>query len=177
MAPFDAGLPTVGARFGRIAFGSICGLVSAMEAGGGREHLLVAGFFAAMALFLLRPALGRIRQGVDFALDFSVVGALAFLCDPSGVLWRAPDSLRDLFTLTPIGASSAVGLYLLGVAILPGSPFRAARGAVPAAASCSVSWSRSARGRSAIWAGSSFWASTFRRRRASSRPGLWSCFC
>ncbi len=129
MAPFDAGLPTAGARFGRIAFGSICGLVSAMEAGGGREHLLVAGFFAATALLLLRPAQGRIRQGVDFAIDFTAIGALAFLCDPAGVLWRAPDTLSGLFTLTPNGASSAVGLYLLGVAILPGSRF-ALRGAL-----------------------------------------------
>ncbi|WP_159731170.1 glycosyl transferase family 36 [Methylosinus sp. Ce-a6] len=129
MAPFDAGLPMTGARSGRIAFGAVCGGVSALEAGGGREHLLVAGFFAATALFLLRPALGRLRLGVDFALDFAAVGALAFLCDPNGVLWRAPDSLGSLFTLTSIGASSAAGLYLLGVAILPGSRF-ALRGAL-----------------------------------------------
>lgn len=123
MAPHDAGLPTVGARFGRIAFGSICSLVSIMEAAGGREHMLVAGFFAATAMLLMRPAPGRIRQGVDFALDFCAIGGLALLCDPSGVLWRAPETLSGLFTLTPIGAGSAVGLYLLGVSILPGSPF------------------------------------------------------
>lgn len=123
MAPLDAGLPREGARFERIAFGSIFGLIAALEAAGGKDHVLVAGFFAATAVFLLRPAAGRVRQGVDFAIDFVVVGAFAYLCDRAGVLWQAPETLDRLFALTPVGTNTAVALYLLGVAILP-SPSR-----------------------------------------------------
>ncbi|PWB84563.1 MAG: glycosyl transferase family 36, partial [Methylocystaceae bacterium] len=123
MAPLDAGLQTAGARFERIAFGSIFGLIAALEAAGGKDHVFVAGFFAGAAIFLLRPAIGSIRRGVDFVIDFAAVGAFAFLCDRAGVLWQAPDRLDRLFAFTPVGTNVAVALYLLGVAVVP-SPSR-----------------------------------------------------
>jgi cyclic beta-1,2-glucan synthetase len=130
MAPVDAGLPLAGARFERIAFGSVFAVVAATQAADGADHSLVAGFFAAAALFLLRPADGKIRRGVDFAIDFGVVGLFALICDPSGVLWRAPATLGQLFTLTPIGAGVASGLYVLGAATLSSGSRFALRGAM-----------------------------------------------
>ncbi|HEY8262233.1 MAG TPA: glycosyl transferase family 36, partial [Methylosinus sp.] len=131
MAPIlDAGLSLANARFDRIALGSLCAFVAAFEAAGGRERLLVAGLFAALATFLLRPAIGRIRQGVDAAMDFCAVGAIAFLCDPAGVLWRAPERLDQLLTLTPVGASVAAALYLLGAAVAPSASRFAMRAAL-----------------------------------------------
>ncbi len=124
MAPFDAGLPKEGARFGRIVFGSFFTLVAALEAAGGKEHILVAGFFAAAAIYLLRPAVGRVRRGVDFALDFAAIGALGYLCDRTSVLWQAPETLDRLFALTPLGTNVAAAIYLVGVAAVPsGSRF------------------------------------------------------
>jgi cyclic beta-1,2-glucan synthetase len=119
MAPVDADLRERGFRIERFGFGSIFALVAALEAAGGRDHILVAGFFAATAIFLLRPAAGSFRQGVDFAIDFAAIGVFSALVDRSGVLWRAPETLDSLFALTPLGANVAVALYLLGVAALP----------------------------------------------------------
>lgn len=130
MALLDAGSSTANMRIERLAAGSLCAVVASFEAGAGRERLLVAGLFAALALSLLRPAVGRIRQGVDFGFDFAAVGALAFLCDPAGVLWRAPQSLAQLFTLTSVGASVAVVLYIVGAAVAPGASRFAMRAAL-----------------------------------------------
>ena len=130
MALLDAGSSTANMRIERLAAGSLCAVVASVEAGAGSERLLVAGLFAAIALLLLRPAVGRIRQGVDFAFDFAAVGALAFLCDPAGVLWRAPQSLAQLFALTSVGASVAVVLYLVGAAFAPSASRFAMRAAL-----------------------------------------------
>ena len=129
MASFDLGLSFAIGRFERWVVGIVCACVAVLEAAGGRERLVIAGFFAATAVFLLRPAAGRLRQGVDFAVDFAVVAAFAFLCDPAGVLWRAPERLERVFALTPVGASVAAALYLVGVAFAP----RASRAAMRAA--------------------------------------------
>jgi len=111
---------TGGAKFERLAFGAIFAAIAALEASGGRDHVLVAGFFAAASLFLLRPSSGGLRQGVDFAVDFLLVGALSMMCDRAGVLWRAPDTLDRLFDLTPTGAGAATLFYLAGVVTIEG---------------------------------------------------------
>jgi len=62
------------------------------------------------------------------------VAALAALCDPSGVLWRAPTSIESFFLLTPSGVGTAVFIYLAGSVGLTGrSPLaiRAALFALP----------------------------------------------
>ncbi|MBY6240133.1 GH36-type glycosyl hydrolase domain-containing protein [Methylosinus sp. Sm6] len=130
MAASDVGLSFAIGRFERLVAGTLCAATAAFEAGGGSERLLIAGFFAATALYVLRPAVGRLRQGVDFAIDFAAVGALAFLCDPAGVLWRAPQRLDQLLALTPVGATVAVTLYLVGVAVAPGASRFAMRAAL-----------------------------------------------
>ncbi len=107
----DAG----GALFERILFGAIFAGVAALEASGGPDHTLVAGFFAGAALFLLRPSSEGARQAVNFLVDFLVVGAFAALCDRSGSLWRAPETLDQLFRFSPVGAGAATILYLFGV--------------------------------------------------------------
>jgi len=109
---------TGGALFERILFGLVFTTVAAMEAAGGWDHLLVAGFFAGAALYLLRPSSEGGRQAVNFAVDFVAVAAFAALCDRSGVLWRAPDTLEQLFRLSPVGAGAATLVYIAGVVSL-----------------------------------------------------------
>ena len=107
-------------RFGRTALGGIFALVAATEASGGPAHTLVAGFFAAAALWLLRANPDRVRQGIDIAIDFCAVGALALLCDRAGVLWRQPQTFDQIFAFSPVGAGVATGLYVIGVAAIRG---------------------------------------------------------
>ncbi|MBI3275494.1 MAG: glycosyl transferase family 36, partial [Methylocystis sp.] len=130
MALSDSDPQTGGALFERIAFGSIFALVAALEAAGGRDYVLVAGFFAATAIFLLRPAIGRIRQGVDFVMDFVAAGAFALLCDPAGALWHAPETFDHLFAFTPLGTGVAVISYIVGFVTLTGRSRVAIRAAL-----------------------------------------------
>lgn len=109
---------TGGALFERILFGVVFAVVAALEASGGRDHLFVAGFFSGAALYLLRPSSEGGRQAVNFAVDFLAVGVFAALCDRSWVLWRAPDTLEQLFLLSPVGAGAATIVYLAGVVAL-----------------------------------------------------------
>ncbi|MGJ0506190.1 MAG: GH36-type glycosyl hydrolase domain-containing protein [Methylocystis sp.] len=109
---------TGGALFERILLGLVFAVVASLEASGGPTHLLVAGFFAAAALYLLRPSSEVGRQSVNFAVDFLAVGAFAALCDRSEVLWRAPETFEALFRLSPVGAGSAAALYIAGVLVL-----------------------------------------------------------
>jgi len=103
------------------------GLVAAasIEASHGRGHALLAGLFAALALYLLRPPHGeetqsRLMRGVEAAFDFLAVAAFATLCDPFAVLWRAPSSLENAFSLTPSGAGTATLIYLSGAIVVLG---------------------------------------------------------
>lgn len=104
-----------GALIERVLFGLVFAVVAALEASGGVEHALVAGFFAGAALYLLRPSSESGRQAVNFGVDFLAVGAFAALCDRSGVLWRAPETLEQLFRLSPVGAGAATIIYIGGV--------------------------------------------------------------
>jgi cyclic beta-1,2-glucan synthetase len=113
-AESDAG----GALFERILFGLVFAAVAALEASGGPEHILVAGFFAGAALYLLRPSSESGRQSVNFAVDFAAVGVFAALCDRSWVLWRAPETIEQLFRFSPVGAGTATILYIAGVLVL-----------------------------------------------------------
>jgi cyclic beta-1,2-glucan synthetase len=109
---------TGGALFERILFGLVFAAVAALEASGGWDHLLVAGFFAGAALYLLRPSSEGGRQAVNFAVDFIAVAIFAALCDRSGLLWRAPDVLEQLFRFSPVGAGAATLVYIAGVVSL-----------------------------------------------------------
>jgi cyclic beta-1,2-glucan synthetase len=120
MGAIDSRAESGGARFERILFGVVFAIVAALEAAGGADHILVAGFFSATAVYLLRPAADPLRQIVYFSLDFLAAAAFSSLCDRYGVLWRAPDVLSHLFVFAPVGAGSAMLLYLAGVVGLTG---------------------------------------------------------
>jgi cyclic beta-1,2-glucan synthetase len=120
MAGLDREPRETNALLGRISLGGICSLVAVTEASGGRDHVVVAGLFAALGLLLLRPSGDRIQKSVDFVVDFCAIATFAFLCDRSGVLWRAPQTLESLFAFSPIGAGFAAALYLGGVVTLRG---------------------------------------------------------
>ena len=107
-----------GALFERFLFGLAFAAIAAAEASGGRDHVLSAGFFGGAALYLLRPSTEGARQAVDFLVDFFVVAAFALLCDRAGVLWRAPETLEELFRLSPVGAGAATLVYISGVVTL-----------------------------------------------------------
>ena len=59
-------------------------------------------------------------RGVEAAFDFLAVAAFATLCDPFAVLWRAPSSLENAFSLTPSGAGTATLIYLSGAIVVLG---------------------------------------------------------
>jgi cyclic beta-1,2-glucan synthetase len=134
MASIDVGTGSSGRKLERMLLG--CALLAAavVEAANGRGQAVFAGVSAALALYLLasrhEAALERRQKSILAAVDFLAVAALAALCDPSGVLWRAPTSTENLFLLTPGGAGTAVFLYLTGsVGLIGRSPF-AIRGAL-----------------------------------------------
>lgn len=135
MAAIDVEARSAGHTLERSLIGA--GLVAAasFEATNGRSHALLAGAIAALALYLLRShqlpgSASRLTRGLEAAADFLAVAALAALCDPTGVLWRAPTSLENLFTLTPSGAGTASFLYLTGAITLVGRSPLAVRGAL-----------------------------------------------
>jgi cyclic beta-1,2-glucan synthetase len=130
MAAIHGESDTGGALFERILFGLVFAVVAALEASGGLDHLLVAGFFSGAALYLLRPSGEGGRQAVDFVVDFLAVGAFAALCDRSGLLWRAPETMEELFRFSPVGAGSATILYIGGVVALTARSRMALRGAL-----------------------------------------------
>ena len=145
---------------------------------GGASVSLIAGLFAATAVFLLRPAAGRLRQGVDFAVDFAVVAAFAFLCDPAGVLWRAPERLEHVFTLTPVGASVAVGALSRRRRLRSARLARGhARGAVRAAASVLPADRARLAGDRRIGRRAVPRLRRARNASASSPGGFWCCSC
>ncbi|WP_442753386.1 GH36-type glycosyl hydrolase domain-containing protein [Methylocystis sp. JAN1] len=107
-----------GALFRRFLLGLVFSALAAVEASGGPDQLPVAGFFAGAALYLLRPSSERARQAVNFGVDFTAVAIFAALCDRSGVLWRAPETMEQLFRLSPVGAGVAAAFYIAGVVSL-----------------------------------------------------------
>jgi len=118
MAAIDGGMASRGMGLRRLILGAICVAAAGFEAANGRDHALVAGVLAGAAIFLLRPALGRARQGLEFAIDFGAVAAFALLTDPAGLLWREPQQFHTLFDFSPVGAGAASVVYLLGVVTL-----------------------------------------------------------
>jgi cyclic beta-1,2-glucan synthetase len=139
MVAINVGTESTGRHLERLLLGAALLAAAAVEAANGLGQAVFAGALGALALYLLTPrhrspAIDRRRQGVQAAVDFLAVAALAALCDPSGVLWRAPTSLENIFLLTPGGAGTAVFLYLTGAIALTGrSPWtiRAALFALP----------------------------------------------
>jgi cyclic beta-1,2-glucan synthetase len=120
MAVVDGERQELGARFERIALGGIFAVVAGTEASGGPDHVVVAGFFAAAALWLLRANSDRSRQILDAAIDFCAAGVFAFLCNRSGVLWREPQIFEEIFAFSPVGTAMATELYVIGVAAIRG---------------------------------------------------------
>ncbi|HXY57186.1 MAG TPA: glycosyl transferase family 36 [Methylocystis sp.] len=103
----------------RVLLGSALVAGAVFEAGGAGVHAPVAGGLVALALWLLdlRPR-DRRAQIAYAAGDFLAVTILALLCSPAQVLWRAPASLADLFTLAPAGAGTAALVYATGALAL-----------------------------------------------------------
>jgi cyclic beta-1,2-glucan synthetase len=138
MATIDVGTQSKGRKLERLLLGAGLLAAASVEAANGLGHALFAGALAATALYLLASrhdaTLDRRQKRILAAADFLAVAALAALCDRSGVLWRAPTSLENLFLLTPGGAGTAVFIYLSGSVGLTGrSPLaiRAALFALP----------------------------------------------
>lgn len=103
-------------RIGRLAVGLVLAAAAAFETTHGVSRGFVAAALTAGALFLLRPTRDTTRQLVASGADFLVVGLFALLCDPGLTLWRAPETLEQLFRFSPTGAGVATATYLLGVA-------------------------------------------------------------
>ena len=107
-------------RAERLLVAIICIGFAAVEAYQGLMHAPIAGFLGAGALLIVTPAAGRSNRLLDFLVDFLFVSIFALLCDPAGVLWRAPHNWSEVFSLTPVGASTATLLYLFGALALRG---------------------------------------------------------
>lgn len=118
------------ALFERIIIGMGFAVFAALEAAGGGEHAIVAGFFAGATIFTLRRSSESARQAADFAVDFLVVATFTLLCDRSGVLWRSPENFAELFRFSPVGAGTATILYLAGVVTLRARSRMAVRAAL-----------------------------------------------
>jgi cyclic beta-1,2-glucan synthetase len=94
------------------------GLAAIMTARKGGSVAGLAGLLGALALLgwgvAMRGRLGRVR---DFVLDFIAIALFAAVCDPGGVLWRAPGGWADIFRMSAAGATFAAGLYLVVSAV------------------------------------------------------------
>ena len=120
----------------------LCGIaacaVAIGAAGWGKPAAaLLAGVAAGFALAVLSPEKRPAAAAMRFALfDAVVVGAYGLLCNPAGVLWRAPNAWSELFAFTGFGASCAAALYLASNLIIAaysgGRPNRAASVALAA---------------------------------------------
>ena len=133
MAAIDVGLESKGRGFGRLILGAALLAAAVVEGAHGGAEALLAGGAAACAPLLLTPRRGASALGAErllVAADFFAVAALAALCDPAGVLWRAPTSLQNIFLLTPGGAGTAIFLYLTGAVALKGRSPLAIRAAL-----------------------------------------------
>jgi cyclic beta-1,2-glucan synthetase len=118
------------ALFERIMIGMGFAVFAALEAAGGGEHAIVAGFFAGATIFVLRRSSESARQAADFAVDFLAVATFTLLCDRAGLLWRSPETFAELFRLSPVGAATATILYLAGVVTLRARSRMAVRAAL-----------------------------------------------
>jgi cyclic beta-1,2-glucan synthetase len=118
------------ALFERILIGMGFAAFAALEAAGGGEHAIVAGFFAGAAIFVLRRSSESARQAADFGVDFLAVAIFTLLCDRSSMLWRSPETFAELFRFSPVGAATATILYLAGVVTLRARSRMAVRAAL-----------------------------------------------
>jgi cyclic beta-1,2-glucan synthetase len=108
-------------NFERAAIGAGFATVAAFEAGHGGMHAAPAGLAAAIGLYCLSGWRLEGRQPLLYAaVDLLIVTLFGLLVDHTGVLWRAPQTLTELFWLTPGGGGTATILYCLGVAALKG---------------------------------------------------------
>ncbi len=90
------------------------GLAAIMTARKGGSAAGLAGLLGALALLgwgvAMRGRLGRVR---DFVFDFIAIAIFAAVCDPHGVLWRAPGAWTDIFRMSAAGATFASAIYLV----------------------------------------------------------------
>ena len=119
-----------GALFERMLLGLVFAIVAALEASGGPEHLLVAGFFAGGARFSAASVerSADVNRSISRSIS-SRSATFALLCDRSAVLWRAPETLSELFRFSPVGAGAAT-LYIAGVVALTARSRMALRAAL-----------------------------------------------
>ncbi|QGM45013.1 GH36-type glycosyl hydrolase domain-containing protein [Methylocystis heyeri] len=135
MADIEVGARSVGRTLERTLLGACLATAAYFGAAKGDGHALWAGLLGALALYLLRPVdprdgrFGYFRKA-EAIVDYAAIAAFTALCDPSGVLWRAPASMAELFRLTSPGAGTATLIYISGAAMLAGRTPLALRAAL-----------------------------------------------
>ncbi len=127
MATIDAAARPRKLNVDRLLLGAALLIGAAAQSYGDGPLWPVSGLLAAAALFLLRPAKRSRDQAIDAAIDFAVITIFSMLADPAAVLWRAPETLAQLFRFTPLGAGAATLIYLVGAAMLAGRTSRVIR--------------------------------------------------
>lgn len=82
-------------------------------ANGGLENAIVAAAIGAAALQGFAVAVTGQRERLTYlALDGAVLLAFGVACAPEMKLWAPPQTLVDLFRMTPVGVSLASALYI-----------------------------------------------------------------
>ena len=130
MTTSHGGAETGRAFLERLLLGAVLAIVAAFQAGGGLPHAGFAGLFTAAAIFVLRPSSEGVRQTLNLSVDFFVAAIFAMLCDEGALLWRAPDTLDQLFRFSPVGAGVATLVYIAGVIALTARSRMAVRAAL-----------------------------------------------
>jgi len=92
--------------------------LSVFQVAQGPVDAVLAGVFAALSLFLLKPAEDAARQISAALVDFAVISTFAVLVDNAAVLWRSPETFWGVFIFSPVGGSVAALTYLLGMVCL-----------------------------------------------------------
>ena len=87
---------------------------------GSLRNALTAGLLAALALYACLTAVPRSRAPAVWTLifDAAVVAGYVLLCNPALALWRAAGGWGELFSMSPVGAGAAVGLYICIIAVI-----------------------------------------------------------
>ena len=92
--------------------------LSVFQVAQGPVDAVFAAVFAALSLFLLKPAEDAARQISAALVDFAVISTFTVLVDNAAVLWRSPETFWGVFIFSPVGGSVAALTYLLGMVCL-----------------------------------------------------------
>ena len=85
--------------------------LSVFQVAQGPVDAVLAGVFAALSLFLLKPAEDAARQISAALVDFAVIATFAVLVDNAAVLWRSPETFWGVFIFSPVGALRRLPIY------------------------------------------------------------------